>query len=173
MKKLALVALVPLLVAGWTVTNRSLVLVDVHEADGHHLVVPVPLALAQGALFFAPEEARFVEAPELAHYLPYAERAIDGLREAPDGVLVEVLERDEHVRIGKEGDALRIHVIDGRETRVDVELSFGSAMAVVRAYDDEDRGFRTSDLVGALRSMPRGEVVHVLDGADEVTIRMW
>lgn len=173
MKKIALVALLPLMVAGWTLTHRSLVLVDVHAADETRVVVPVPLALARGAMLFVPEEAELVAAPELAEYLPHAERAVDALREAGDGVYVDVTDGDEHVRVSREGDVLHVRVREGEETTVDARVSFGTVAAVLRAYDREAGGFEASDLVSALRSMPRGEVVRVLDGPDQVSIRMW
>jgi hypothetical protein len=172
-KKIALVALLPLMVAGWTLTQRSLVLVNVQEAGGHRIVVPVPLALAQGALIFAPDEARFLEAPEMDRYLPHAERVVDALRQAGDAVYVEVTDGDEHVRVSREDDVLRVRVREGSGTEVDAQLSFASARAVLRAYDRETGRFETSKLVSALQSMPRGEVVHVLDGSDQVSIRMW
>lgn len=172
-KKIALVALLPLMVAGWTLTQRSVVLVDVQEAGGHRIVVPVPLALAQGALVFAPEEARFLEAPEMGRYLPHAERVVDALRDAGDAVYVELTDEGEHVRVSREDDVLRVRVREGSETEVDVQLSFATARAVIRAYDRETGRFESSKLVSALRSMPRGQVVHALDGPDEVSIRMW
>lgn len=171
--KIALIAILPLMLVGWTLTHRSLVLVDVDAADGPHLVIPMPLILAEGAVHFVPDEVKFVEAPEVAEYLPDAERIVEALRRAGDGVYVEVLERDEYVHVSKDGDELRVRVREGNETRVDVNVSFGSILHALRAYDAEKGGFETSDLVQTLRSMPRGEIVHVLDGADEVTIRMW
>lgn len=172
-KTLVLVALLPLMVAGWTMTHRSLVLVDVHEAGGHRIVLPVPLALAQGALHFAPEEAKFVEVPEGGEYLPHLARAIDELEEAPDGPFVDVRDGGDHVVIFKEDGALHVRVSEGGKTKVQLQLSFASAEAALRAYDGETGRLETSGLLAALTSMPRGEVVHVRDGRDEVSIRMW
>jgi hypothetical protein len=36
----------------------------------------------------------------------------------------------------------------------------------------DGRGFRTRDLVAALQAAPRGQIVHVRDGQDEVRVRI-
>lgn len=172
-RKLAAVAIVPALLLGGAVANTSVLVVDVQTPDSPNLVIPVPLPLARAGLAFAPDEARRVEVPELAVHLPAAKRAVASLREAPDGVLVEFHDRDEHVRITKEDDLLRVHVIDGPRTEVDVSFPLAAAEEALRAYDIEGRSFDTSDLVAALGTAPGGELVHVLDGDDEVSIRMW
>lgn len=173
MGRIAAAVMLPVFLVGGAVMNASVMLVDVHDADGTHIVVPVPLTLAQAALTFAPDEAKRIQAPELAEYLPHAGRILEELRKAPDGLLVEVEERDEHVRIAKEGDVLRIRVTEGNRTDVDLKLPLRSVQAMLGAYDEERRSFRASDLISALKSAPDGELVHVLDGGDEVQIRMW
>lgn len=173
MGKLAAAILLPTFLVGGAVMNASVMLVDVHDSDGTHIVVPVPLSLAQAALTFAPDDVKRIEAPEVAEYLPYAEGILEELRKAPDGLLIEVEERDEHVRIAKEGDVLRVHVTEGDDSNVDLSLPLSSMQAMLRSYDAERRSFRASDLVSALKSAPDGQLVHVLDGGDEVKIRMW
>ncbi|MDP2497202.1 MAG: hypothetical protein Q8W44_04330 [Candidatus Palauibacterales bacterium] len=172
-RKLAAVAIVPALLLGGAVMNTSVLVVDVQTPDSPHLVVPVPMPLARAGLAFAPDEAKRVQVPELAEHLPEAKKAVAALREAPDGLFVEVHDGDEHVRITKEGDVLRVRVIDGSRTNVNVRFPLAAAAEALEAYDVEDRSFDTSDLVAALGSGPGGELVHVLDGEDEVSIRMW
>lgn len=172
-RKLAAVALVPALLLGGAVANTSVLVVDVQTPDSPHLVIPVPLPLARAGLAFAPDEARRVELPGLAEHLPAARKAVAALRGAPDGVFVELHDRDEHVRITKEDDLLRVRVIDGARTKVDVRLPLAVAEEALRAYDAEGGSFDTSGLAAALGSAPGGELVHVLDGDDEVSIRMW
>jgi len=173
MNKLAAIALFPVLVVGGAVANTSVLMVDVDTAEGPDITVPVPLPMARAGLWFAPDEAKRVEALELAEHLPHARKAVAALRQAPDGVFVEVHDRDEHVKIVKEGESLRVRVIDGSRTSVDVRVPLAAAEKALDAYDREERTFDTSDLVAALGSAPRGELVHVLDGEDEVRIRMW
>lgn len=172
-RKLAAVAIVPALLLGGAAVNTSVLVVDVQTPDSPHLVIPVPLPLARAGLALAPDEARRVEVPELAEHLPAAKKAVAALREASDGVFVEIRGRDEHVRIAKEDDLLRIRVIDGSKTKVDVSVPLAAAGEALLAYDREERSFDTSDLVAALGTAPSGELVRVLDGEDEVGIRLW
>ncbi len=146
-------------------------IVDVREGgpDGMHIIVPVPLSLARLALNFAPAEAKYVQVPEIAEYLPYAERIVEELRKAPDGVLVSVEERDASVLVEKVGETLEIHVDDG-DAMVDVTVPLAAVLDVLRAYDGE--GFDTRDLIRAI-GRAHGNVVHVRDGDDEVKIWVW
>jgi hypothetical protein len=145
--------------------------VDVREGgpDGMHIIVPVPLSLARFALNFAPSEAKYVEVPEIGEYLPYAERIVAELRDAPDGVLVSVEERDQTVLVEKIGDILEVHVNDG-ESVVDVSVPLDAVMDVVRAYDG--RGFDTRDVLRAV-GRAHGDLVHVRDGDQEVKVWVW
>jgi hypothetical protein len=145
--------------------------VDVREGgpDGMRFIVPVPLSLARLALNFAPSEAKYVSVPEVAEYLPYAERVVAELREAPDGVLVSVEERRQSVLVEKVGDALEVHVDDG-DAVVDVTIPLDAVIDIVRAYDGE--GFDTRDLVRAV-GRAHGNVVHVKDGDEEVRVWVW
>jgi hypothetical protein len=177
--KLAALTMLPMLLVGGVVMNSSVMVVSVHEAGGTNITVPVPLALAQVVMAFAPDEIKYVDIEhaddEVARYWPYLERIVDELGNIPDAVLVEVEDGNDHVIVAKDGDVLRVSVDEGNgsgETvRVNVPLSMVSAM--LDAYDKETGTLRTSRLVGALRAAPSGELVHVLDGRDEVSIRMW
>lgn len=173
MNKIAVLLLVPTLVVGGAVASTPVVLVDVDAADAPHLVAPVPVPVARAALALAPEEARWVEAPELARRLPGLERAVDALRGADDGVFVRVEDGDERVRVSKDGGLLRVRAVDGPATRVSVDVPFRLAEAVLRAYDRERAAFRSSGLIAALGTAPDGELVRVLDGEEEVGIRVW
>ncbi len=137
--------------------------------DGMHIIVPVPLSLARLALNFAPAEAKYVQVPEIAEYLPYAERIVEELRKAPDGVLVSVEERDESVLVEKVGETLEVHVHDG-DSVVDVTVPLEAVLDVLRAYDGE--GFDTRDLIRAI-GRAHGNIVHIRDGEHEVKIRIW
>lgn len=172
-RKLAAVAVVPALLLGGAVMHTSVLVVDIQTADSPHLVVPVPMPLARAGLAFAPDEAKRVEVPELAEHLSEAKKAVAALRQAPDGVFVEVHDGDEHVRISREEDILRVNVIDGSRTTANVRLPLAAAEEALDAYDVEEGSFDTSDLVAALGSGPGGELAHILDGEDEVSIRLW
>ena len=171
--KLAALTMLPVALVGGVVANSSIMIVEV-DTDDVHIIAPVPLSLVQVAMAFAPDEAKYVQVEEIGEFLPYLERFIDELRAIPDDVmLVEVIDHSDHVRVYKEADALRVQVEESNGARVNVRVPLGSLAAMVDAYDAETGVLRTSRLVGALRAAPSGDLVHVLDGNDEVHIRMW
>lgn len=170
MSKLFGAAALSAVLVGGVVVHSGVMLVDVQEANGPRLVIPVPLAAAHAGLLFAPHEARRIPAPDVADYLPHADRAVEALREASDGLLLEVTDRGEHVTIVKEGDLLRVRVVERGDVTAEVTVPLRSIEAVVRAYDVERGTFRTSKLVQALGAAPHGEIVHVVDGGDRVRI---
>lgn len=174
MKKVAgVVLLLSVLLVGGCVATTSVMLVDVEEAGGPNLVLPVPLPVARAGLAFAPDEALRVGAPELGEHLDRAERIVEALREAPDGLFVEVDDRGEHVTVRKDGDALRIRVLEGRGTTVKVNLPLGSVRAALEAYDEDAGAFDAGELLAALGEGGDGELVHVRDEGTEVAVRMW
>ena len=76
LKTAAIVVLsVPLLLVGVCLSS-SCVVVDVRPADGPRIIVPVPLVFARAALAFAPDEATYIEIPELDDYADVAEQII-------------------------------------------------------------------------------------------------
>ncbi len=171
--KVAALTLLPVALVGGVVANSSIMIVEVDSEDVH-IMVPVPLSLAQMAMVFAPSEAKYVEIPEGAEYFPYLGRMVEELRNIPDGVmLVEVQDRGDHVQIFKEEDVLRIQVEETGDTQVNVRVPLATIAAMVDAYDTETGTLRTSRVVGALRAAPSGDLVHVIDGDEEVHIRMW
>lgn len=171
--KLAALTMLPVALVGGVVANSSIMIVEVNN-DDVHIVIPVPLSLVQVAMAFAPEEARYVQVEEIGEFLPYIARFVDELRAIPDDVmLVEVIDGGDHVRIYKEADVLRIQVDEANGARINVRVPLASLAAMVDAYDTETGTLRTSRLIGALRAAPSGDLVHVIDGDDEVHIRMW
>ena len=96
----------------------GVVVVDVREGHGgRHLVVPVPLALAQIAASFVPEEkTRLHMGREAEWYLPVAREVLAALAQAQDGELVRVEEPGQKVSIRKEGGLLRIVFDEGDRT---------------------------------------------------------
>ena len=173
--KLAALTILPTLLVGGVVMNASVMLVDVNEGHGGmHLVIPVPLSLAQMALAFAPDEAKRVAIPEEAgRFFPYLDRIVAELENAPNALLVEVVDGGDHVTIYKEDGVLRIEVDESGDAHVRVNVPLAAVRAIVAAYDADSGYLHTSRVVGALRSAPSGELVHVIDGDEEVLIRMW
>jgi hypothetical protein len=170
MLKVGLILASPFLIMALVVGATGVVVVDVQEGgeDGTHIVVPVPLVLAQVALTFAPDEAKYVECLELAQYQELAERIVKELEDVPDFTLLEVEDGGENVLIRKVGESLMVDVIDcGEEVHCQVPLK--AVNRVLRSYDG--RGFSTKSMVWALRSAPRGDLVYVRDGDDVVRIK--
>ena len=99
---------VPAIAAG-SVAATGVVVVDVKEArGGHHIVVPVPLALAQVAAAFVPLDKTRVHLPrEAEQYMPVARQVLEALASAEDGELVRVEEPGQKVSIRKEGGLLQ------------------------------------------------------------------
>jgi hypothetical protein len=169
--KVGIALISPFVLIAILLSATGVMLVDVREQgpDGTHLTIPVPLLLAQTALTFAPDEARYVECPEFARFQGVAEKILQELKDTPDFVMVEVEERDQWVQVRKEGDALKILVKEGDQESVEVNLPLSAARRIVDAYDGH--GFPTKAAIWALRKAPMGTLVHVKDHGDEVRIR--
>src|SRR5262245_63996429 len=125
LKVMAIAATVPAaLVAG--VASRGGMVVDVREGgpNGHHFVIPVPLAVAQTALAFVPSEKARVSMDHGAlKHLPVAREVLEALAEGPDGELVRVEEEDQLVVVEKRGRSLHVKVREhGSDVEVNVQL---------------------------------------------------
>lgn len=170
LKIAALVTLsVPIMLIGLLATS-SCVIVDVQQADGPRILVPVPLALARAALTFAPEETRHVDIPELAEYSDVAGEIIDELLDAPDGVLVEVHDGNDHVLISKVGDEIEIDV-DSDDEVVSIQLPLEAVAEILDSYDGDE--LETRKVLAALSSVSRTDLVHVRTEDEEVRIYVW
>ena len=128
------------------------------------------MTIAQAALTFAPEQAKYVACPQFARYQKVAGTVLEELEHAPDGVLVEVNDEGSSVLIRKEGPLLRINVNEASGESVECNLPLKSAIKAVEAYDGH--GFPTKAAFWALRRAPHGTLVHVKDGEDEVTVKL-
>jgi len=168
--KAGIVLAAPVVLFMLAVGGGGVVVVDVQEggADGSHIVVPVPVALAQVALAFAPDEARHVVCPDFAPYQDLALRVLEELERAPDCTLVEVTESHESVRIRKDGGNLHVDVVDGEAEEVHVKIPIRSAVRFVKSYDGEV--FNTRAALSGLRGMGPGTIVDVRDSQDRVRI---
>jgi len=149
---------VPAIAAG-SVAATGVVVVNVREArGGHHFVVPVPLALAQVAAAFVPEnKTRLHLGRDAEKYLPVARQVLSALAEAEDGELVRVEEPGQKVSIRKEGDMVRVSVDDGDE-HVKVQVPISLALAVLPSSGSQ---VSASQAVFALQHARLTEVVNV------------
>jgi hypothetical protein len=159
---------------GAVVAGTGVMVVDVKDADGTHIVVPVPLLLAETAARLAPTQAAEVavdrQLTRARRYLPMAEEVLTALAEGPDGELVRVDDGDEHVRITKAGDILEVRVESPKE-KVAVNVPFGLArQALSQARDGH---IAPGDVVAALRHARLTRLADVRDGGEHVTITVW
>jgi len=163
---------IPLLLLG-LVASTGLVVVDVKTSDGPRLVIPVPLLLARAAVGFVPEAATEVEIPELGEYSEIAGRIVAELRECDDAVLVEVDDRDDHVRIEKIGDEIAIEV-SSDDDEVSVRIPLAAASEILESYDQGR--LQVSGVLDALSSsssLSGTDLVHVRSENEEVKIWIW
>lgn len=163
---------IPLLILG-LVASTGLVVVDVKPSDGPRIVIPVPLILAHAALGFAPDEATKIDVPELAHYSEVARKLVAELRDADDGVLVEVDDRNDHVLIEKIGDEIAIEVTSDDEN-VSVRVPLAAASEVLSSYDGSRlRVAGVLDALSSSSSLSGTDLVHVRSNDEEVKIWVW
>jgi hypothetical protein len=119
-------------VAGAALSSEGFIHVKVQEkqANGTHINLFVPAAVVPIALHFAPRERLADASGDLKQCLPIIDAAIPALAEAPDGVLVEVRDHDDHVLITKTGGSLVIDVNDPGDT-VHVSVPLRAAQSAV------------------------------------------
>ena len=163
-------AAVPLSVLA-LVAGTGVVVVDVHQ-EGHHLVVPVPLVLAEVAATFVPEGKGRVDVGEARRYLPVAEEMVKALGESPDGELVRVEERDQKVVIVKAGANLLV-TVNGRHDGQDVSVTVPLAMASTLLHQASQGSLTPRDLVAALRGARLTTLADVRQGDEHVRVTVW
>jgi hypothetical protein len=173
MVKLAAVLAVPFALLA-TLASLGVVVVDVQEGgpDGHRIIVPAPLVLAQAALAIAPafagEELR-LPMEEIPH-TEVARDILEALAAAPDGVLVRVEEPDEQVEIRKEGNTIvvRVQGKNGEDVSVNAPLSLA-----LSALPDADGNISTLAMAGSLSAVRFTDLVEVHDGDTHVRVWVW
>lgn len=94
---------------------------QVEDVEGGDFSVRVPAGLADLALTFVPASVVRDLAEELEPVWPVARASYDGIAEAPNFVMVEYNDGDEHVRVEKRGHSLVVHV-DSDNEKIHVEL---------------------------------------------------
>lgn len=105
-------------VAGAALSSEGFIHIKVHEKqpDGTNVSLVVPAAIVPVALHFVPREHLNGAPKELEEILPVIDAAIPALENSPDGVLVDVVDRTDHVLITKSGRSVVIDVNDTGET---------------------------------------------------------
>jgi hypothetical protein len=111
-------ALGVLMVGGVLVYNEGAVRVDVREKTGdrQHIHLIVPAVVLPVAAWLVPRDKLKDARHEIRPWLPTIKAASEELARCPDGPLVEVDSKREHVRIHKLGSSLFIAVDSDEET---------------------------------------------------------
>ena len=165
---LAAVAVVLLLLA-----SLHFVVVRIHERgpDGMKIWLPLPIELAQAALWFVPdyEEHFDTDTAQIEQYRPLAQALLEGLEDADEVELVRVSEGDQTVVIRKAGADIEINVQMDRE-EVKVRLAMRTLQGLVDSFEDG-----RFDAAGALSALKHssGLMVHVDEPDTEVSLTIW
>ena len=95
-------------------SSEGFIHVKVHEKKigGTRVNLVVPAALVPATLEFVPNHHLARASEQLRPYLPVIDAAVPALDACPDGVLVEVIDEDDHVLVKKDGGALVVDVND-------------------------------------------------------------
>ena len=120
------------LLTGLVAYSQGAVIVYVHEKkpEGHRIWVLAPALLVDLGVRFVPEERLRDALQDLRPWLPAIEAAGHELERSPDGLLVEVKDRTDHVMVSKGGDVLRVDVDSETETvHVSVPISLIESVA--------------------------------------------
>ena|SRR5215471_8841576 len=102
------------LVGGAALSSEGFMHVKVREkhTGGTNMNLIVPAALVPTTLRFVPKPHLAEASENLRAYLPILDTAIPALEECPDGVMVEVVDSQDHVRIAKRGGSIVVDVTD-------------------------------------------------------------
>ena len=170
-QKLMLAVGLAVLIPTALLATATCVIVDFRESgpDGGRVLVPVPLALIEAALYLTPQSATRFEHSEFAEYQGLVATALDELQKVDEATLVSVESAAETVRIAKKGPDLVASVASPGET-VRVRIPLAVVGKIVASYDGGS--FRLSDAASALRESP-GELVYLLDAENEIRISVW
>ena len=127
------------LLTGLVAYSEGAVMVYVHEKkpEGHLIWVPVPALLVDLGVRFVPEERLQDALRDLRPWLPAIEAASHELERCPDGLLVEVKDRTDHVMVSKGGDVLRVDV-DSETDTVHVSVPISLIESVAARLDTSD-----------------------------------
>lgn len=124
------------LLAGALVFHEGVITVNVREkrADGDHIRFFVPAMVVSYGMGLAPEKEIRRATRHAREFLPAARIGMQELAKCPDTVLVEVRDRDEHVRIEKRGGRLLIDV-DSRKEEVRVGVPIQTVVSAIKELE--------------------------------------
>lgn len=153
------------------VAATGVVVVDVREAQGRRIVVPVPLLAVRAAAAFVPEKQAQLELGEAGQHVGAARHVLEALAQAPDCELVRVEEQGQEVVVRKRGDMLEVRVKQDGGDDVAVNLPLAMALHVL---PDAHGKFSASAAVQALAWARNTDLVDVKSAnGDHVRVAVW
>ncbi len=165
---LAAAGVVALIVAS---LHYVVVRIEERGPGGKFIWMPIPIELAQAALWFVPDIDQRVnlDVSEIERFDVVAEALLQALEDVEDAELVRINDGDQTVLIHKKGDYLEVAVTTPRE-KVQVRLAMRTLQGVLASFD-EGR-FDLSAALGAFKHSS-GPMVHVNEPGTEVTLAIW
>jgi len=122
---------------GAVMMQDGLISVNVREKhlNGHHIFFVAPGAVVPWAVKIAASRHSGQHMDHAREWMPLAESAVAALENSLDCVLVQVDSFDQHVRIEKSGNRLKIYVDDPRE-EVHLAVPFGAVRHALREIEE-------------------------------------
>jgi hypothetical protein len=119
-------------VGGAMLCSEGFMSIKVHEKQpgGTNVYVVLPAAIVPAALEFVPNHHLAKASEQVQQYMPIIDAALPALEECPDGVLVEVVDPNEHVLVTKKGGSVVVDVNDSTEV-VHVAVPLRAAMSTL------------------------------------------
>jgi hypothetical protein len=119
-------------VGGAMLCSEGFLSVMVHEKQpgGTNISIIAPAALVPAVLEFVPNHHLAKASEQLRPYMPIIDAALPALEECPDGVLVEVIDPEEHVLVTKKRGSVIVDVNDADDV-VHVAVPLRAAMSAL------------------------------------------
>jgi hypothetical protein len=119
-------------VGGAMLCSEGFLSVMVHEKQpgGTNISIIAPAVLVPAVLEFVPNHHLAKASEQLRPYMPIIDAALPALEECPDGVLVEVIDPEEHVLVTKKRGSVIVDVNDADDV-VHVAVPLRAAMSAL------------------------------------------
>jgi len=145
--------------------------IEARGPDGISIWMPVPLELAQAALWFVPDRHQRVDVDiaEIEQFRLIVETLLKELEDVEDAELVRISNGDQTVLVHKKDDYFEVVVVTPSEN-VQVRLAMRTLQELLASFD-EGR-FDLSAALGAFKHSS-GPMVHVDEPNTEVTLAIW
>ena len=155
------------------VVSLHYVIVRVEERGpgGKFIWIPVPIELAQAALWFVPDVHQQVDldVSEIEQYGAVVEELLEQLEDIEEAELLRVEDGDQTVVIHKKGDYIEVAVTTPKEN-VQVRLAMRTLRDVLASFDEGQ--FNVAAALGAFKHSS-GPIVHVDEPDTEITLAIW